>query len=194
MTSATSDPRPQPVTVVLTRRVKPGSEQAFEAVLHRIADQAVRFPGHEGVTILRPEPDGRTAYVLVLHFRSKLELQAWTTSSVRATLLAEADAYSDDMLETQQSAGLEGWFRLPGAELVRPPPRFKMAITSWIGIVPLLVPVSLWVAPHLTSLPLALRPVPAALVITFAMTYLIMPILTRALRAWLWPARQGHAP
>jgi len=178
---------PQPVTVVLTRRVRPGSEQGFESVLRRISDEAVRFPGHGGVTILRPEPGGRTAYVIVIHFRSRPELQAWTDSPVRAQLVAEADSYSEDRLDSQQSSGLEGWFRLPGAQLVRPPTRFKMAITAWIGIVPLLVPITLYVAPRLTAVPLALRPVLAALVTTFAMTYLVMPLLTRALHFWLWP-------
>jgi antibiotic biosynthesis monooxygenase (ABM) superfamily enzyme len=29
--------------------VKPGREAEFEALLKRIADEAVRFPGHQGV-------------------------------------------------------------------------------------------------------------------------------------------------
>lgn len=64
-----------------------------------------------------------------------------------------------------------------------------MAITSWLGILPLLLPLNLYLAPHLAAVPAVPRVLAAALVLSLAMTYLVMPALTRLLRGWLWPAR-----
>ena len=46
-----------PVTVVVNRRVKPGTEKWFEEWLRGITAEAVRFPGHLGVNVIRePAP------------------------------------------------------------------------------------------------------------------------------------------
>jgi uncharacterized protein len=180
----------EPVTVVLTRRVRPGCEQAFEAVLARLTEVAKQQSGFEAVTILRPEPDGRSAYAVVVHFRSQSELTAWLSTPQRLALVAEADQYCDTELRQQESSGVEGWFTVPGTQLVKPPPRIKMAITTWLGLVPLLLPINLWLGPHLSAIPPVPRLAGAALVMTFAMTYLVMPALTRLLHRWLWPVRE----
>ena len=44
--AATAHGRGGPATIVLSRAVMPGHEQAFEAVLHRLAAEARAFPGH----------------------------------------------------------------------------------------------------------------------------------------------------
>jgi antibiotic biosynthesis monooxygenase (ABM) superfamily enzyme len=49
-----------PATLVLSRAVLPGHEQAFEAVLHRLAAEARTFPGHQGLTVLRPPAGSNT--------------------------------------------------------------------------------------------------------------------------------------
>jgi antibiotic biosynthesis monooxygenase (ABM) superfamily enzyme len=177
----------EPVTVVLTRRVRPGAEQAFQAVLGRLSTAAQRHRGFEDVTVLRPEPGGRSAYAIVVHFRSAPELAAWLASPERALLLAEADQYCDGDLAMQQTSGVAGWFTLPGAELVKPPPKIKMAVTTWLGLVPLLLPLNLYLAPRLTAIPAVPRLVAAALVMTLLMTYAVMPALTQLLHRWLWP-------
>ena len=177
----------QPVTVVLTRRVRSGSEQAFEAVLSRLTAAAQRHRGFEDVTVLRPEPGGRSAYAIVVHFRSAPELAAWLASPERAVLLAEADQHCDGDLAVQQASGVAGWFTLPGTELVKPPSKIKMAITTWFGLVPLLLPLNLYLAPRLTAIPAVPRLIAAALIMTLLMTYAVMPALTRLLHRWLWP-------
>jgi uncharacterized protein len=179
----------EPVTVLLTRRVRPGSEEAFEAVVQRLAAAAERRPGFEGVTMLRPDPGGRAAYAIVVRFRSAAQMSAWLDSAERAALVAEADRHADAELEVHRATGVAGWFTLPGVHLVKAPPKVKMAVTSWLGILPLLLPLNLYLAPHLTAIPAVPRVLAAALVMSFTMTYLVMPALTRLLRAWLWPAR-----
>lgn len=50
-----------PVTLVLSREVKAGHEDAFEEVLHRLADEVGSQPGQLGVTVLRPPHGGGLA-------------------------------------------------------------------------------------------------------------------------------------
>jgi antibiotic biosynthesis monooxygenase (ABM) superfamily enzyme len=47
-----------PATLVLSRAVLPGHEQAFEAILHRLAAEVRVFPGQQGLTVPRPQADG----------------------------------------------------------------------------------------------------------------------------------------
>jgi uncharacterized protein len=181
----------EPVTVLLTRRVRPGSEEAFESVVQRLATAAERRPGFAGVTMLRPELGGRAEYAIVVRFQSAAQLTTWLDSAERAALLAEADRYADAELGVHSAAGVAGWFTLPGTHLVKAPSKMKMAIASWLGILPLLLPLNLYLAPHLTAIPAVPRVLAAGLAMSFAMTYLIMPALTRLLRAWLWPSRRA---
>lgn len=87
----TIDVLPGPDTVVLTRRVEPGCEEAFEDVLRGFANEAMQVAGHEGANILSPEPDGRSASMLVVQrqFRSAPRSQAQIDSDVRVRLVSQ---------------------------------------------------------------------------------------------------------
>jgi uncharacterized protein len=185
------------VTVVLSRQVRPGHEAAFEAVLGRLSEAALRFPGHEGVSVLRPAPGGPSSYTIVVHFRSRPELDAWLRSDERGRLLAEADRHAAGELEVQEVSGLEGWFRIPGSPVVVPPPRWKMALVAWAAILPLVELLGQLLVPRLGRLPVLLRPVPVTAISILLMTYLLVPQLTRLLRPWLYAgggsaATPGH--
>ncbi len=43
-----------PVTVSVSRKVKPGSEAAYEQCVSDLVSAAADFKGHQGATILRP--------------------------------------------------------------------------------------------------------------------------------------------
>jgi antibiotic biosynthesis monooxygenase (ABM) superfamily enzyme len=88
--------------------------------------------------------------------------------------------------QTEKASGLETWFDIPG-QLVTPPPRWKMALTTIIAIYPIALFFAVFITPHVTNWTVFLR---AALVPIFGpiiLTYLFMPFLTRkVLRGWLY--------
>ena len=176
----------EPITVVLSRRVRPGREAEFEGVLARVAREALKFPGHQGVSVLRPVPGGRSIYTIVVHFRSKREWEAWEASPIRAQLLAEAEKLSEGGLEVRQVSGLEGWFQMPGSPVIVPPPRQKMAFVTWLAIFPILLVFNLWVLPWLAWIPFLLRLALVSGVTIYLMTYVVMPQMTRLFRRWLY--------
>jgi uncharacterized protein len=175
------------VSAVFTQRVKQGHEAEFETLLGEILALAERHPGHLSTDVLRA---GQIApvYTIVGRFSSEAALRSWLTSDGRRRLVERAQLLGDGNLNVQQASGLESWFQLPGQPLVLPPPRYKMAVVSWVGIMPLLLLANVIVAPHLGALPSWGRPIPGSIVMIMLMTYLVMPTLTRWLRWWLYPS------
>ena len=175
------------VTLVLTRHARPGAEAAFDDLLHRLAGAATGFPGHQGVQVLRPDPGSGSPYTIIVRFASQAELDTWTRSDVRRALLAEADRLTVDGLMVQRLSGLEGWVRLPGAKVVVPPPRWKVAVVTWVAILPVIEVLSALFFPRLTAWPWYARPVALTLVMIPLMTWVVMPAATRLARPFLYP-------
>ncbi|MFD0350134.1 hypothetical protein ACFQ0M_37100 [Kitasatospora aburaviensis] len=61
-----------------------------------------------------------------------------------------------------------------------------MAVASTVAIAPLTVTASLLLNPHLAGLPVAVRPLVTAPLISALMTYAALPVVTRLLRRWLF--------
>ena len=181
-----------PVTLVLSRAVKAGHEQAFEDVLHRLAAEVRRQPGHLGLTVLAPQPGEPRIYTIVSHFADRAAADAWLASQARAQLVAEADLHATGDLQTRYLSGLEGWLAQPGAAVLVPPARWKVALLSAVGIVPLLEAVTYLLAPRLLGLPLWARPLISVVLVIPLMQYAVMPLLTRAARPFLYPPRPAQ--
>ena len=181
-----------PVTLVLSRAVKAGHEQAFEGVLHRLAAEVRRQPGHLDLTVLAPQPGGPRIYTIVSHFADRAAADAWLASQARAQLIAEADLHAAGDLQTRYLSGLEGWLAQPGAAVLVPPARWKIALLSAAGIVPLLEAVTYLLAPRLSGLPVWGRPLVAVVLVIPLMQYAVMPLLTRVARPLLYPPRPAQ--
>ena len=103
----------EPVTVVVTRSIKPGLEQAAESWAARAIEVASRWPGHLGGFVIRQAP-GR--FSLVFRFASLDRLMAWESSGERAALLEEVAPLTAG-ITAQRLSGLEPFFALPGAPI-----------------------------------------------------------------------------
>src|SRR5689334_6255394 len=126
--------RSEPVTVVVSRKVKPGREADYEQWIRDVTDVALPFEGHLGMNVFKPTKAGEP-YVLVYKFDSGEHLDVWLRSPVRADFVKRAE---DMCVEShaEHVSGLESWFQLPGARAVLPPPKWKMALvtgcTVWV--------------------------------------------------------------
>jgi antibiotic biosynthesis monooxygenase (ABM) superfamily enzyme len=79
--------------------------------------------------------------------------------------------------------GLEAWFRSPHA----PPPRWKMAIATLLGVFPTSLLLGVAVAPFLDPLPMAIRSLVIATCMVALLTWVVMPAVTKILHPWLHP-------
>src|SRR5262249_59895095 len=125
-----------PVTATVTRRVKPGHEDAYEQFLAGISGAAKAFPGYLGEEVFRPAGTGGE-YRIVYRFDSPAHLRGWLDSAERAAWLQRAERHVAGPMRTQFLTGLESWFTLP-TQPGTPPPPYKMAVLTWVTMFPLL--------------------------------------------------------
>jgi hypothetical protein len=81
---------------------------------------------------------------------------------------------------------LETWFTLPNKTIKAPPPKYKMALVTWLGVFVTLAVVSRLLAPLLSNLPILLNQLITTGLVVALLTYLIMPYLTRFFKRWLY--------
>ena len=88
------DEGPDPVSVAITRRVKPGQTEAFEAWLEEIRDLAARFDGCMGMDVIRPADASTTTYVVIVRFDSYDLYTAWHQSPERAEAVGRSAVFT----------------------------------------------------------------------------------------------------
>ena len=176
----------EPVTVLVTRRVRAGQEQAFTAWLSELAQMAARYPGHQGVTeIAPPESAIDLEYVIVFRFDSQAHLRVWQASDERRAMLARSASMADEPPQERELTGLETWFATPGGQVRRSPLPWKMWLLSSVAIYPLITMLSLALAP-LAAVPLPIRLAITTPVLGALMTWIVMPRLSRLVSSWLY--------
>lgn len=180
----------EPVTLVFTWKVKKGKEKQFESWAHKTTQAASVFEGHLGANWIKPQANTRN-YTVIYKFDTPENFMQWEDSEVRHTLLKESENLTENQTpkKLEQITGLETWFTLPGSLTIKPPPKWKMVIATALGIYPIGLFFQAFVAPHMNEVPLLLRPVVLTLLLTPFMTYVIMPNVTKLLKAWLYPQK-----
>jgi len=177
----------EPVTTVFSWTVKQGEEQVFEHLMHDIHKVARTFPGHMGVTTLR-SPTRKESFQTILRFDNVRHLEAWLNSPIRQNMMKPFEKIVQGDTTTE-ATGLETWFEIPGQQ-VTPPPRWKMASTTFIAIYPLSLLFSLFLAPHVENWPTVIRALFLPVLAPIILTYLFMPFLTQhILKRWLYKPR-----
>ncbi|MCK6544483.1 antibiotic biosynthesis monooxygenase [Myxococcota bacterium] len=179
----------EPVTVVVTRRVKPGREAAYEAWLGRLLEDAKALRGYLGTTVHRPPPGGRE-YTSVFRFDSVANLRAFEGSELRRRALAEVVDLVEADAVWSRLTGLELWYTPPPGTVVPQPSRWRMALVMIAVVYGLVLSIGSVVGLVLVAAPAPLRLLVTIVVEVFLMTYVIMPRLTRALARWIYPAKR----
>lgn len=68
-------------------------------------------------------------------------------------------------------------------------PRYKQALITWLGVYPALTLTLALLGPAMESWPLPLRTLLVSVVMVIALTWLILPFLTRVFRRWMFPSK-----
>ncbi|APR88442.1 putative membrane protein [Minicystis rosea] len=174
------------ISVVVQRTARAGKEREYEAWLHGVIGAASAFPGHLGAHVLEPEAGSRR-YVLLFRFDTMDRLLAWEQSEERNRWLSKVDELTEGSGTVQRITGMETWFSIPSKGPVVPPPRWKMAVVSFLVAFPLIQGLNVALVPHLAGLPPLLRGAVVGAVMVLCMTYAAMPLVTRLLVRWLYP-------
>lgn len=192
MTTEPNESCADPLTVVVSRRVRQGKEKDFEQLSSRMTERAARFPGYLGAALFRPASPDDPEYRVVFKFRDRDTLTAWEESPERTELLEKIESLLVQPSEREVTEGIVTWFTLPGQNPV-PPPRYKMTIVSWLALYPAVSLVFLAFGELLAGVPLLARTLIVTVVVMLLMTYVLMPRMTRWFAFWLFPGRNRRS-
>jgi antibiotic biosynthesis monooxygenase (ABM) superfamily enzyme len=174
------------VTIVIARTVRRGCEEAFERAVREWVPRAVEFPGHQGALILQPHPGGRE-YGAVLRFQSLELWRAFQESPEYQSFLDKIRPYLEEPPRVDAVTGMEAWFRWSGAAL--PPPRWKMALVTWVGVCLTVGVLGALLGPSMSGWSWFARLLAMNAAVVAVLTWVVMPPLTWFARVWLRTVR-----
>ncbi|TWT37815.1 hypothetical protein KOR34_27790 [Posidoniimonas corsicana] len=169
---------------------KEGRQAELDARLVDLAKRSLDLPGVTGVHLMRP-PEGSDSREFHLHrsFLNREESRRFYESQLFQDYQREAGPLIEGRAVVRPLHGFEAFFR-EGAAV---PPRWKMAVLTWLAVYPSVLLVSLTVAPLLESWPLPGKTAVLTMLVVLLLAWVIMPRLTRWSRTWLRPElREVH--
>ena len=194
-----NDERSLPVTVIVKRIAKKNKIKEFEEWLSGISKEVSRQEGSMGIDIIRPTPNttnskSKSEYVVIFRFNSYDNLEKWEKSPIRNEWLQKGRKLAESDPDVQKMTGLEFWFtpyfKDESSPLIplQPPPRYKMVIVTIpvISIILLTLVPQINLLTEMLSIPFPIRLVIALTITVLLMSYVIMPLLTKLLKFWLF--------
>jgi antibiotic biosynthesis monooxygenase (ABM) superfamily enzyme len=181
-----------PTTAVITREILPGREPDYQQWSRRLLAALADLPGYQGATLIGPPHGEPGRHMLILRFADKQSLRRWNDSEQRKALTSEAAAFSRHVYEEPSS--LETWFAIPGMGAVEPPPRWKMALVTTPAAYVLILAILTVLSPISESWSRAASNAVVTVLMVALLTYVAMPLVTRLLRPWLYPAQKPRRP
>ena len=178
----------RPVTILITRSPRKTNQKEFEQALSDTIDAALQFPGHLGVTVLKPQTDESNDYQIIVKFTSETDYQRWCHSHEAAHWFKILNRLEEKPPNLEIMTGIETWFAVNSStpRPMIPPPRYKMAIVTWLAIFILIVIINLLFGSFLASLPMLLRSLVLTVGLVGLMTYIVMPRMTKLFGWWLY--------
>ena len=174
-----------PIYVAITRRVKIGREDEFRQALRDFFQHSFEQDGVLGALMLTPVPGSDSREFGILRafadeqardaFFESPEFKAW---EVKVKTLTEGSPAHHKL------HGLEAWFRSSS-----PPPRWKMAIATFLGAFPLAAFVNMILRP-ISGWNFFLRTAILQGCVIALLTWVVMPLMTQALHRWLLSERK----
>lgn len=172
-----------PVTAVSSVRVMAGHEEAYEQIQLELLARMARFDGFRRNEVFTPVPGVQDDHVVVFTFDNRAHLDAWLDAPERHEILARAAAHIEGDRTVNVLGGFAGWFApsggSPGVK------RWKQACTVLLALFPTSVAITVArdvIAPDLPMVPAVF--VGNAIGVA-ALSWLLMPSLTRWLDPWL---------
>ena len=174
------------LTVIVRRRVRRGSEAAFEAVMQEFIRFALAFPGNLGINVLRPDASSPGVYTVVNRFADSAVRQQFKGSARYQEWMQRLAELTDGDPQIEEIGGLGGWFTPPGVPRALVPSRLRMACVTFLGVYPLTAMLPGAYKQVLPSWhPLLLNVVVTGSIVAL-LTWAVMPLLTRLFARWLF--------
>jgi hypothetical protein len=181
----------EPLHIAVTRRIKPGCEAEFQQALKEFFQTSFAHRGVQGASMLVPPPGSSShEYGILRTFASARERDDFYASPMFKSWEEKVQPLSEGEPVRRQLNGLEAWFRSPQ----NPPPRWKMALLTWVAVWPVSMAVPAAFYPLMGQwMPNVLFAGAVAGGIVLVLTWAAMPILVTLAKGWLSPQIKNPA-
>lgn len=174
---------PKMIHVVILRVVKPGREREFEGLIQQFFAEADRQPGVAGAYLIRPFAGAASReYGILRSFGSADDRDRFYGSELYRKWNETVAPLVEGEPRRQELHGMEAFF--PSAMA---PARWKMALLTWFAV-NIAVYVFSNLVPAVTSLPPWVTFLVVNALVVCALTWALMPWLTRMFNRWLTPS------
>ncbi len=167
---------PIPVTLVLSRVVRPGRLDRFRAWATDLDRAAAAAPGHDA-TVRLEQADG--FHHLLYRFAAEADLVHWQASPSYDALMQAGDAYS--VGRAQADAGRHASFALPSEASAR---KWKTWVVTLIAVLPVLLAISAAVRRLVPGWPPIAQTALSSPILTAILSAIILPRVNRWSRFW----------
>jgi antibiotic biosynthesis monooxygenase (ABM) superfamily enzyme len=173
-----------PVHIAITRKIKPGYELEFQTALKEFFARSLAENGVRGASMLVPPPGSSSAeYGILRSFAGADERDAFYRSPLYLEWATRVAPLTVGAPQIRELTGLEAFFRTSDSQ--PPPPLWKMAVATYIGVEIVTLTVALTLGRALGGWNLFLsNPIQNVLVVGL-LTWVVMPLVTKALSGWL---------
>lgn len=175
-------PGPDSVTLVSAVRLRHGTAERHRLLHERGVADARQMGGLIRAELIPACVNAQPDTVAVMTFRSRAQLDRWLESAERRAVLDDMAELLDRPRTINIVGGYAGWFAGSGTG---GPKRWKQAVAVVAGLIPVSLAVTVVREAVLPAAPTLAVVVINAVVNVVLLTWVVMPVLTRALRSWL---------
>ncbi|MBX3746088.1 MAG: antibiotic biosynthesis monooxygenase [Verrucomicrobiae bacterium] len=173
-----------PIHIAITRRVRQDRVEDFKHLLAEFAQRSLGEPGTLGVHCLHPPPGAASREFGILRsFATEHARDAFYETPLYKEWVRRIEPMVEGEAEYRQLSGLEAWFRDTKGPM---PPRWKMALLTWMAVWPISTLVPSLLRPILAPVahPLVFTAIVSASIVV-TLTWFAMPALVRLSHSWL---------
>jgi uncharacterized protein len=181
----------EPIHIAITLRVRKTHVAEFQSALADFASRSLAEPGARGVQCLYPPPgSASTEYGIMRSFASAADRDAFYRTALFNDWLARIKPMVEGESTRRQLHGLEAWFRDRKEPI---PPRWKMALLTWIAVWLASMLMRATLAPLLgPNVPQVLEAGLVAAGVVVILTWVAMPFLVKIAHPWLHPKAKAR--
>ena len=176
------DRRPEPVTCVVSMRIRPEHREDHRALQAEIGDALQGFEGFLRTELFEPVDGVQDETVVVFAFDSREHLDRWLGSGQRTEMLGRMEPWIEGSRTVNVLGGFAGWFPDEDGIAAR---TWKSAAVVLLALFPTSLSLAAlrgWLLPDLPLVPTVFV---SNLLGVLILSYLLLPPLTERLSGWL---------
>jgi len=181
--------QPEPITAVISDRVKVGQESEYREWQKRMADVMSQQPGSIGWTVQEPVPGLQDDWVVMARFDSEANLARWLQSPTRAKLLVRAEGMIEHTKVKQTRTSVNGWFHFADGD--RAPKAWQQSALVLLVLYPVVVAESVFLTPIIMNLIFSVQMFIGNTISVAVTGFVFIPIAAYFFRWWLQPQSSG---